>query len=111
MTGYTLFSQLIGRFPQLHCYRRFGSLSARTLLYQQAELSHLEAELRLIAAADEQDPHTKGFDQSWWKLSRVTGDFGACYQREKVAEAQEKLKEYRSQSICATPECGLNPTD
>ena len=101
MTGYSLFSELVGRFPQLHCYRRFGSLSARILLYQQAELSHLEAELRIIAAADEQDPQANGFDQSWWELNRATGDFGACYQREKVAEVQVKLKEYRSPAICS----------
>jgi hypothetical protein len=95
MPGYKALSDLLGRFPQLHCYRRFGSLSAKILLYRQAELSHLEAELRLIVEKDEDDQETGGSDQSWLKLNHVCATPGASYQREKVKEIQDKLREYR----------------
>lgn len=90
MPGYKALSDLLGTFPQLHCYRRFGSLSAKVLLYRQAELSHLEAELRVIVAEDEQDPKTCGCDQSWKKLNDE-----CVAQRNKVMEIDGKLREYR----------------
>ncbi|KEF51649.1 uncharacterized protein A1O9_12284 [Exophiala aquamarina CBS 119918] len=106
MTGYRAFSDLLGRFPQLHCYRRFGSLSAKVLLYRQAELSHLEAELRVIVAEDEGDPTTCGCDRSWQKLNEFAAA-GASGQRDKVVEIDGKLREYHDSLIRVAQVCGL----
>ena len=96
MTGYSVFAELIGSFKQLNVYRRFDCLTAKMLLYQQAEIVHLEADLRAVVESDKQRHETAGFDQSWWEMRAAPAESGGDYQRRKVAEIQGKLKEYRS---------------
>lgn len=48
MTRYDKLTPLIGKYPSLAIYRRFGALSAKVLLNMQAEPAHLETELGII---------------------------------------------------------------
>lgn len=95
MTGYFLFAELIGKFPQLNIYRRFDDLTARTILYQQAGLLHLEAEQRSIINWEKQQINEAGFDQSWLKIKDAPEGTAEEFQRRKAVEIQSKLKEYR----------------
>ena len=66
-TGYDRFASLIADYPDLSICRRFGTLAAEDLLYLQAELLHLEVELRIIEEQDDQDLECAvGGFQRWW---------------------------------------------
>ncbi|MCJ1388660.1 hypothetical protein MMC18_001509 [Xylographa bjoerkii] len=52
LEGYTDFAQYIASDEELSIYRRFGSLGARNILYLQAELQVLEAELQRLDDED-----------------------------------------------------------
>ena len=46
MEGYSKLASLMGTYSDTLIFRHFGALSAQNLLYLQAELVHLEHELR-----------------------------------------------------------------
>jgi hypothetical protein len=50
--GYAQLASLMGAHPEVAVFRRFGALNAQNLLYLQAELTHLELELRSTAGAN-----------------------------------------------------------
>lgn len=95
-TGYEKLGSLIGRYPPLSIYRKFGALAAENLLHMQAELSHLEAEMRLIKEQDRQDSGKAGFVACWSALQGATSNPGADLQWRKSLEIRKKLTEYRS---------------
>src|SRR5947199_10153671 len=64
MTGYDKLAALIGKYPSLAIYRRFGALSAKVRLSMQAELAHLETELSIITQRNSSDPEKARFDVS-----------------------------------------------
>lgn len=94
MAGYGKFANLMGEFPELTIFRRFGALNAKLLLYRQAELVRLEDDLKFIAQEDEKHADTKEFGKSWHKMHEASSEFGANQQREKVHQIEEKLKTY-----------------
>jgi hypothetical protein len=95
MTGYDKLSTLIGRYPSLAIYRRFGALSAKVLLHMQAELVHLENELSIISQRNSTDPEKARFDVSWEALDQASSEGAADFQRNLVLQIQEKLAVYR----------------
>jgi len=96
MTGYGKFAQLIADFPSLTIYRKFGALSSKVLLYMQAELIHLENELKIIA---QEDPEKATFEVSWAALFGASDQNGDDLQRRKIIEIQEKINIYRILSM------------
>lgn len=52
MANYTRLSELIGAHQDLAIFRKFSSLNAKNILYMQAELLHLQAELEKIELAN-----------------------------------------------------------
>ncbi|KIW55491.1 hypothetical protein PV05_04230 [Exophiala xenobiotica] len=95
MTGYTVLAKLIGIFPELNIYRRFGASSAGMLLFEQAELAHREAELRDITAELQTWPDMSLIDQSWSKLNEAEDESASGYLRDKTLEFHAKLRQYQ----------------
>jgi hypothetical protein len=83
-TGYEKLGSLIGRYPNLSIYRKFGA----------AELLHLEAEMRLIKKQDRQDPKKAGFGTCWSALRGASSNGGADLQWRRSLEIRQKLTEY-----------------
>jgi hypothetical protein len=91
--GYAKVAELLGTYPELSIFRRFGSLNMQSLLYQQAELTHLESELRSITKADIQAGRNIDHHQDWWTLAHDE-DETAQRQWQLVQEIQLKLDKY-----------------
>jgi hypothetical protein len=98
MEGYHKLAALMGSDCGLSIYRRFAKLNARNLLYLQAELVNLEAELEniILEDNDSDDDEKKLFSFSLWHLKHSSdapdGDFPI--QWHKVLEIRRLLKEY-----------------
>lgn len=95
MTGYDKLASLIGRYPDLAIYRKFGALGAKVLLHMQAELVHLENELSIISQRNSTDPEKARFDVSWEALNQATSEGAADLQHNMILQIQEKLAVYR----------------
>ena len=69
--GYNVLAHLMGAYPPLSIFRRFGALNARNILYLQAELVDLEAQLLQAEKADEESGHVdrKIYSRDWRTLS------------------------------------------
>ena len=96
MNGYPRIAKLMGGDSEFAIFRRFSVLNAHNLLYLQAELVFLEAELHTIAEADDRASNRESrrdFASDWWALSHpeVPED---REQWDKVLEIRAKLKEY-----------------
>jgi len=92
MRGYNTLAFFIARFPEYSIYRKFGALSAKRLLFMQAELSHLERELEIMT---EYDPPDSTHPTSWIEMEDAAGGMAAGLQRQKMLEISGKLDKYR----------------
>ncbi|KAK8074444.1 hypothetical protein PG997_009107 [Apiospora hydei] len=101
MEGYAKISQLMGCQDTCAIYRRFRRLNSLNLLYLQAELTHLEEELEILAKRDAADPERRFHARDWWSLSQHNDndedDEEAAEQWDKVLEIREKLEQYSQQ--------------
>ena len=101
MEGYAKFASFIAADHGMSIYRRFSTLSANNLLHLQAELVHLEAQLRDIITEDKTsgDAEKQKFPYSVWHLKRSAEDpsIGHPTQWSKVVEIRQKLKQYCQQ--------------
>ena|SRR5271170_4961379 len=93
--GYDKFADLMGQYPEYAICRKFGSLSAKKLLYQQAELSRLERELQIISYYDQSNDPNRTFATSWEKMNGAPQEDAANLQSQKAREIFEKLDKYR----------------
>lgn len=95
MEGYVKLAELMACATELGIFRRFGTLNVQNLLYLQAELTHLESELRTLEKADRDSggPFKSVYCHDWWHLSQVeTEETNSQWQ--KFLELRSKLKEY-----------------
>jgi hypothetical protein len=97
--SYDKFSYLIGDFPNLSIFRKFGALTAKTLLYSQAELVHLEYELEILSREDRREPGKENIGISWRALNEAPSADGSDLQKQKVAQIREKLDQYRERFL------------
>ena len=97
MEGYAKLASLMANDTEFAIFRRFGALNNQNLLYYQAELMGLEADLREIAMQDRQsqDSDTRLFSDSYFELSHATG--GKDFQFQKMMQIRKILKEYSPQ--------------
>ena len=97
-TGYHKLSRFMVD-EQYAIFRQFKLLANRDLLYLQAELAHLEAELSDLS---DRDRNTEGeqdlYDTNWLLLSSSKNRAQDGQQWEKVLQIRKKLREY-----CSTP--------
>jgi hypothetical protein len=96
MDGYDKFADFIGDNPEMSIYRRFSKLGAKNILYLQAELVNLEAELGEIIKDDKTsgDEKKEPFPYSVWHLKDSLRDQDRNAQWSKVLEIRHTLKEY-----------------
>lgn len=96
MEGYHKLATLIGSDCGLSIYRRFAKMNSRNLLYLQAELVHLEAELENIILEDNGDTEKKLFCCSLFHLKHSSDapDGDLAIQWQKVLEIRKLLREY-----------------
>jgi hypothetical protein len=99
--GYVKLAALMGRYDKLAMFRQFAALNTKNLLYMQAELVNLEAELEDIVQEDSHsaDPTRASYQVSWTALNEPLGNGRASTQLRKVLEIREKLDRY---SMCRT---------
>ncbi|CAD6582030.1 MAG: hypothetical protein ASARMPREDX12_000737 [Alectoria sarmentosa] len=101
LEGFPSFSHFIAGDRQEAIYRKFGSLSARSLLYQQSELHHLELQLETLDSEDACDLGNVAAQQRAREWDHFANDDNedAQLRRELQNRIKRKVKEYRRRSI------------
>jgi hypothetical protein len=109
ISGYPQLAHQMGLFPETAIFKRFGDLSARNLLYLQAELLHMHINLRELEE-EERDAVHKGNEKGkglryaadWYELynSRKEAD-NESDQWDLIVEIRAKLKEYGTSKDCS----------
>lgn len=96
LDGYGKLSVLAGQHREMAILRRFSPLGAKNLLYRQAELIHLEAQLQRIINEDEtsNDAEKTNYRCSVYELMYSLDKPGKDCQWRKVLEIREKLEQY-----------------
>lgn len=94
--GYQKLAALMGSHPCLSIYRQFAALNFKNLLYMQAELVHLEAQLSAIVQEDNEsrDPKRDQLECCWILLKESANMPGKNLQWDKMMQIRERLKEY-----------------
>ncbi|KAH0840788.1 hypothetical protein FOPE_05905 [Fonsecaea pedrosoi] len=114
MGSYPKLSDLMGTWPEVAIFRRFGSLNAQNLLFLQAEITHLETELRDLRNEEEQRQDLKGIEaqRNWYKLSQgLEDDDEPSEQWDIIQKIRVKLREYNESLLQYKELCTLqNPT-
>jgi hypothetical protein len=95
MAGYSKLALLMSHNNEYGIVRSFRELNFKNLLYLQAELVQLEAELRKIVEEDRQsqDRVRTYYERDWRLLSESLRD-GYDEQWKKMLQIREKLNEY-----------------
>jgi hypothetical protein len=93
MEGYAKIASLMSHHHELAIFRRFGTFNLQNLLYLQAELTHLEDDLKELVEKDQADPGRLFYTKHWYSLAHAEDD-EEKEQWDKVLQIREKLKEY-----------------
>ena len=101
--GYLKLSAFQGKFPEVATFRRFAALNAQNILYMQAELSHLELELKEIIHDDYHSGNStkKAYNQDWWTMNQTSKEGVSSPQMRKILEIREKLQAYSMEFFSA----------
>lgn len=96
MEGYPQLSAVMAAYSDVAIFRTFGALNAQNLLHLQAELVHLEKELRDIIKDDSgsHDLSRKELHHCWQELNQSLEPGKDPIQWMKCLEIREKLREY-----------------
>lgn len=94
--SYPRLSEFMSLWPEVAIFRRFGALNAQNLLFLQAEIAHLEQELKIIREREEKWEDERGLlaQRSWFELSQATEDGEYCPQWVVIQDIRSKLSEY-----------------
>ena len=98
LEGYPSFAEFIAKDKDAAIYRRYESLSARNLLYQQSELHELEkqaAELDKEEAAKIENENAQQAARQWSHYINDQSEQG-CARRALQDKIKVKMKAYRS---------------
>jgi hypothetical protein len=95
VVGYPKLAGQMEILPEIAIFRRFGALNARSLLYQQAELIHLEKLLNDIEQRDRDSGigSKPKYARNWYWLSQSADD-GDEEQLRLVKKIRRKLRKY-----------------
>ncbi|KAL8992470.1 MAG: hypothetical protein Q9188_007576, partial [Gyalolechia gomerana] len=95
MADYTRLASMIARYGEAAIFRRFDALNIKNLLYMQAELVHLEAELHQIEKEERSstDPSKSLHPISVYDL-RDSASRGLVTQWTKYQDIQRKIQTY-----------------
>ncbi|KAH8648033.1 hypothetical protein BGZ60DRAFT_535165 [Tricladium varicosporioides] len=95
MEGYATIAQFMGNHDEVTIIRRFRDLNMQDILYLQAELIHLQDELKEQALVDKENPNRRYFSKDWWSLANAEDEEGQL-QWSLVQKIRKKLEEYNS---------------
>lgn len=98
MEGYAKVAQLMGSQEEFAILRRFRVLNMQKLLYQQAEIIHLEDEVNQLAKRDANHGERQFYVKDWWSLSQG-GEEEDLEQWHKFLELSGKLEQYSACSL------------
>ncbi|KAI1318787.1 hypothetical protein F5Y16DRAFT_406215 [Xylariaceae sp. FL0255] len=106
MEGYCKVARFMGRQDEYAIFRRFKMLNAQNLLFLQAELTHLEAQLFRLAQRNGADRMIANKD--WWTLyhSEEPDDIE---QWDTIMEIREKLELYNDTMLKQAKMAKLGP--
>ena len=95
MEGYSKLASWMSEFPEMAIFRSFRALNMQVLLFQQAELVYLGADLQRITLANKNDgdPRKAAYERNMWELNRSAKD-GCDSQLQIIKIIQEKLESY-----------------
>ncbi|KAL6714013.1 hypothetical protein ACLMJK_008507 [Lecanora helva] len=99
MEGYEKLASLMSSYRGINMYRQFAALNAKNLLYMQAELTHLEAQLSDVIREDSAlaatgDVTKESFPFSWSGLKASEDHGGDKLQYRLVMEIRIALDKY-----------------
>ena len=106
MEGYAKLALLMGQFPDVAIFKRYGTLNNLNLLYLQARMENLEAKLRSFAYEDENSNTMPRmyYSKDWFclkeSISPLAEEGSNCRQWQTFLEIRETLKEYSMLSHC-----------
>ena len=94
--GYDKLAKVMSNDGDLAMFRRFSPLCAKILLYMQAEILHLESQLKQEVDDDLKSGNDKGKEFAvYWKALDEAPDNGFGYwQKQYVSTIRTKLREY-----------------
>lgn len=100
MASYNKLASLMGKHEELTIFRKFQNLNLKNLLYMQAEILHLEKELRIVELEDKQSEEKPraSLHASLFNLKESSGTSHDVQWR-KVLEIREKLQVYRKYCV------------
>jgi hypothetical protein len=93
MEGYNKVAALMSTYPEFAILRSFRTLNMQNLLYLQAEITHLEAELRRRTVENIASGKSPDYQHDWWSLAHGHED-GNGMQWDIMLEIGEKLEKY-----------------
>lgn len=107
MEGYARLSHLMGTYSEFAILRRFRDLNMQNLLYLQAEIIHLEEELRKAVSDDARYAQRHYYPYDWWSLAHGDDDESDDEPSEQwrlMLEIREKLENYsrRRRDACVS---------
>jgi len=93
MEGYAKVAHLMASQEEFAILRRFRELNIQRLFYLQAEIIHLESEVKELAKRDAAHEDRVFHATDWWSLSQ-TGEVEDLEQWQKFSELSKKLDLY-----------------
>jgi len=112
--GYAKLARLMGSQDEFAILRSFRSLNMQNLLYLQAELTHLETELKELVERDAAHLNRQFHVKDWWSLSQGDEEEDT-EQWTKFLEIRDKLEKYSkilhisSRQICFDGDIQMKP--
>ena len=91
--GHAKVATMMSHYNEFAIFRKFSKLNYQNLLYLQAELTHLEANLKKLADRDGRDPNRTYYSKDWWFLAQ-NEEHDSREQWQKFLQIRNKLKEY-----------------
>lgn len=97
MEGYAKVASLMAKYDEFAILRRFKALNTQELLYNQAEIIHLEERLQRLVDRDSAHPDRKFYSKDWWTLAHGTDREGREQWR-TIRKIRKKLDKYSKET-------------
>lgn len=94
MNGYAKVAHLMAKYEEFAILKRFKALNYQSLLYRQAEITHLQEDLEKLVERDAADPTRQHYTKDWWALAHTETKQEGGDQWRKVQQIRKKLEDY-----------------
>lgn len=100
MEGYAKVAHLMAKYDEFAILRRFKVLNTQELLYNQAEIIHLEERLQRLVDRDAAHRDRKFYSRDWWTLAHGL-DRESREQWRTIRKIRKKLDKYSKETQLA----------